>query len=101
MLVAARLDLVPHIWRAATWRAYGLRVEVARPVGFEPPTLCLEVVGFQNLNALSSVAYGRKLFWDLSSVGLRGLQRHAYYKFLKLKLLVPIGFFLATCSTFR
>jgi len=35
---------------------------MARPEGIEPPTLCLEVLGFENLNALLSVAYGRESF---------------------------------------
>ena len=52
------------------------RKELARPGRFELPTLCLEVVGFENLNALSSVACGRKSFWNLSSVGLHGRQEY-------------------------
>ena len=36
--------------------------KVVRPERFELPTLCFEVLGFENLNALLSVAYERKLF---------------------------------------
>jgi hypothetical protein len=55
---------------------------MARPEGIEPPTLCLEGLGFENLNALSTVAYGRKSFRNLSSVGLHGLR--FFYPALKL-----------------
>ena len=36
--------------------------KMARPAGFELEPFCLEVVGLENLNALSSVASGRMLF---------------------------------------
>jgi hypothetical protein len=52
---------------------------LARPERFEPPTLCLEVLGFEILNALSSVAYGRqnsKTCPQLGYMGYKlGLQR--------------------------
>ena len=47
---------------------------MVRPERFELPTFCLEVLGFEILNALSSVAYGREPLLDPSSVGLHGLQ---------------------------
>jgi hypothetical protein len=49
---------------------------MARPEGLEPPTLCLEdgVVG--NPSALSSVAYGCKMFDTLPLVGLVGLRKN-------------------------
>ena len=47
---------------------------MVRPERFELPTFWFVGLGFENLNALSTVAYGRKSFRNLSSVGLHGPQ---------------------------
>jgi hypothetical protein len=54
---------------------------MARPERFELPTLCFEDGGFENLNALLSVAYGRKPFRNLSSVGLRWLHCTIHFRY--------------------
>jgi hypothetical protein len=43
---------------------------MARPERFELPTLWFEGLGAENLNALSSVAYGREYSENCPSVGL-------------------------------
>jgi hypothetical protein len=74
------VDSVRFNWHFADWSSFpnlshcSNEVFCVRPERFELPALCLEVWEFENLTALSSVAYGRMLFSNLSSVGIYGLQ---------------------------